>query len=310
MIDPQIENHEPSAPVEPELEEWLAQGAEPSDLTTELSRRKFLTGAVAGGAAGLAVAAGTGVAVWQIGDAQRQRMQADAEAEIARLQGLLDLYENLEKIGLDAILASGIKALALPLAAIEAGARALKGGLDWAEGALLSLQEALPTAEESLLWLENQVLDLADGVRKLEEAIGHALGRAVDNRVAELLSEFAGMVLDYLPFGVGDKIRQVLDEITRLVTGIDDLILRTNSTVLTPLRQKWFSSEGKEGLSAAVISPLVQKVLDPLELHLGDLAALGDTWQQEFLAPTDQALAERETIRKQISQYKEEHHLI
>ena len=310
MTNLEMDNHEPSAPTESELEMWMAQGPEPTDLQTQLSRRKFLTGAVAGGAAGLAVAAGTGVSVWQVSDAQKQVALADADAEIARLRGLLDLYVNLEKIGLDAILATGIKALALPLAAIETGAKALKAGLDWVEGALLSLQTSLPTAEESLLWLEDQVLALAKGIQKLEEAIGNALGRATNNRVAELLSDFAAMVLDHLPFGMGDKIRHVLDEIVRLVAGIDDLIANTNTTVLTPLRQNWFSSKEGEGLGSAIITPLVQKVMDPLESHLGELADLANAWQQDFLAPTNQALAEREAIRQQIGQYKKEHNLI
>lgn len=310
MTNLEMENHEPSAPRESALEMWIAQEPEPTDRQEQMSRRRFLTGAVAGGAAGLAVAAGTGISVWQVTDAQKQVALADADAEIARLRDLLDLYENLEGIGLDAVLATGIKALALPLAAIEVGAKALKAGLDWAEGALLSLQTALPTAEESLLWLEDQVLALANGVRKLEEAIGNALGRATNNRVAELLSDFAAMVLDHLPFGMGDKIRQVLDEIARLVTGVDDLIASTNTTVLTPLRQNWFSSEEGEGLGSATITPLIQKVMDPLESHLGELADLAKAWQEDFLAPTNQALAERETIRQQISQYKREHDFV
>ncbi|HFD40028.1 MAG TPA: hypothetical protein ENJ31_09340, partial [Anaerolineae bacterium] len=168
---------------EQNLNEFLGQ--EPPSAAKEgeaMSRRRFLTGAVAGGAAGLAVAAGTGVAVWQVADAQAQAeleaAQRAAEEEIARLQGLVDLYEDLEKIGLDAILETGMMAVSIPLAAVEAGAKALKSGLDWAEKALLDLGQALPTARESLLWLEDQVSALATGIENLETAIGQALDKA------------------------------------------------------------------------------------------------------------------------------------
>lgn len=146
------------------LEEFFEE-APAADEQEFVSRRKFLTGAMAGGAVGLAAAAGTGAVVWKVTDAQllAEKEAAEAElvatqdrasAELARLQGLITLYEGLEKVGLDAILETGMAALALPLEAVAAGAKALASGLDWAEQAIVSLAEAVPTAQESLLWLE------------------------------------------------------------------------------------------------------------------------------------------------------------
>jgi len=271
-----------------------------------LSRRQFLTGAVAGGAAGLAVAAGTGVAVWQIGESERQVVATEAEDEIARLQGLVDRYEDLEKVGLDSILMTGMQALALPLAVVETGAQALVTGLEWTEKALLSLQEALPSAEESLIWLENQVSTVAGSIEKTEVAIGNALEKATDNPVAEALSDFASLVLDNLPFGLGDKIRGVLDELVNLLTSVDDLVKGINSQILEPLRQQWFASEEGQGMGATFMNPLVEHILDPLEAHLEDLVVLADTWQQELAAPAQDALAQRETIRQDILEYKKD----
>jgi hypothetical protein len=137
---------------EQKLEEFFSQGTAPVDEQQQLSRRQFLRGGLAGGAAGLAVAAGTGVAVWQISDAELQATLDNADAEIARLQGLVDLYEGLEKVGLDAVLQTGTAAVALPLEAVELGAKTLKSGLELIEKVLLSLEEALPTAQESISW--------------------------------------------------------------------------------------------------------------------------------------------------------------
>lgn len=290
---------------EQRLDELLESGQE--EELELLSRRKFLTGAVVGGAAGLAVAAGTGVAVWKVSDTEAQVSLEAAQAEIDRLQGLVDLYEDLEKIGLDAILQAGMTALTLPLEAVEQGAKLLKNGLDLVESALLSLQEALPSAQETLLWLEQQVSAVAEGISRIETAIGNALDKATDNAVGEALKEFAGMVLDHMPFGIGDKIRVVLDGLSELLTSVDELVEGINTHLLEPLRTKWFSSETGEGLGASLINPLVEHLLDPLEAHLADLGELAETWQAKFLAPTEKALAARAETHADITRYKEGH---
>jgi len=301
-----------------ELEAFFAEETPVEDEQGQLSRRKFLTGAVAGGAAGLALAAGTGVAVWKVSDAELLAAKGKAEAELlssqeaaaaelARMQGLVDLYEGLEKIGLDAILETGMVALSLPLAAVEAGAKVLKEGLDWAEGALVSLGEALPTAQESILWLERQVAAVADGLEKLEASVGQALDRATDNAVGQALEDLSNKILDNLPFGLGDKIRGVLDGLVGLVTSVDDLVAGINSHLLEPLRENWFSAEEGQSLGSKLVDPLVAHVLDPLEAHLGDLSMLADTWQDKMMAPTQKALAERARVREEIARYKAEH---
>jgi hypothetical protein len=262
---------------------------------------------LAGGAAGLVVAAGTGAAVWRVSSAEAQVALESADDEIARLQGLVDLYENLERVGLDAILQTGMTAVALPMEGVELGAKALKRGLEIIEDALLSVSEVLPSAQESLLWIEDRVEDLASGVSSLEEALGKALERITDNPVAEALEEFARMILDNLPFGLGDRIRGVLEGFVRLVTSVDDLILEANTKVFVPLRENWFSTEDGQGIGGTLLVPLVTHVLDPLEDHLGSVALLVDDWQAKLTAPTRIALEERASVREEILRYKEEH---
>jgi hypothetical protein len=301
------------------LEEFFAKGETLPDEEA-LSRRRFLTGVAAGGAVGLAAAAGTGVAIWKVADAEALAAKEAAEAELltvqestaaelARLEGLVNLYENLEKVGLDAILETGMMAVTLPLQAVEVGAKSLKAGLDWAENALLSLSEALPTARESLVWLEDQVSAVAEGITKLETSVGQALDKATDNSIGRALQDFSKMVLDYLPFGLGDRIRGVLDGIVSLVTGVDELVAGINTALLEPLRSRWFSADDGEGLGTSLVDPLITKILDPLEAHLVNLSVLADNWQNDLLAPTQGALANRSKIRDEIARYKQEHGL-
>jgi len=197
-------------------------------------------------------------------------------------------------------------ALAMPLGAVEAGVKVLKSGLEWAEQALLSLAEALPTAQESLSWLEAQVAALSSGIEKLEAALGRALDKATDNPVAEALEEFINKVLDSLPFGLGDKFRDALEGFVALMTGVDELVVGINTRLLEPLHEKWFSGEEGKGLTGTFVAPLVEHVLDPLEAHLANVAELADTWQNKLQAPAQQALAERARIRQEIAHYKQE----
>ena len=312
------------------LEEFFEE-APTADEQARLSRRKFLTGAVAGGAAGLAVAAGTSIAVWKVSDGELLAAQEAADAElksvreaadldlgelaesaaeeVAKLLGLVDLYEELDRVGLDGILAKGLAAIALPLEAVEAGAKALKSGLEWTEDALKSLADAIPTALEALLWLEEQVSALADAIGKLEEGVARALDRATDNAVGEAVKAFTAKVLDALPFGLGDRFREALAGFVVLVTSVDDLVEGINTKLLEPLRQEWFSDQEGEGVSGSFLDPLVVKVLDPLQDHLGSLAALADTVQNELTAPTKQAMAERARLRAEIARYKDDYGL-
>jgi hypothetical protein len=319
-----------------DLEEFFqepAPGSEPATGTDAkaLSRRKFLTGVVAGGAGGLVVAAGTGAALWQAreaeliaakeaaeaqcqalqdaADAERQAAKDAADTDLARLLGLLGLQEKLEKIDLDGILKTGIAALALPLAAVAQGAEILKSGLEWAEQAVVSLREALPTAREAVDWLETQVSSVAEGIERLEIAIGQTLGKASNNAVVGALRDFAGMILDNLPFGLGDKIRGVLDGLIGLVSSVDELVTGINTHFLEPVRDKWLAGEGT-GSEATLLDPLVEHVLDPLESHLANLSTLADTWQKKLVGPAEQALDERARVRAEIARYKEEHGMV
>ena len=284
-------------------------GDEQGDQPAPVSRREFLTGALAGGAAGLVVAAGTGLGVYRVVDARAREALAAAESEVARLQGLVELYEKIEKVGLDGILQSGMVAVSAPLELVQQGAAALKKGLELLEAAVLSLRDDLPGASEAFSWLRGRVSALADGIEMLEAAVGRLLGSLADNPVARKLSEALQWVLDRLPFEWGDQVRDAFDRIVEVVGGADTLVREIDARFLEPVEERWFSTENGRGLGAAFLDPLVDKVLDPLEAHLGKLAELMDAWQTKLAAPVRRALEERERLRAEIAAYRDTHGL-
>ena len=278
------------------------------ETAEDMSRRKFLTGALAGGAAGLAVAAGTGAVVWMVGDRQADRAKAAAGDEIARLQGLVDLYEKLEGVGLDAIIHGGMAAVGLLFGGLEAGANGLKAGLELVEKGVLSLEKTFPIVRTGIEWVEKGVSALAGGIDALQNTLGRAIDKA--SPVTEALGDFVSFVLDKLPFGIGDQVRSVLETLSDVVGSIPELIEGINTHLLEPLRQDWFSLEEGKGLDDTLLKPLAERLFDPLEALLGDLVGLIDAWQQKLVAPSERAIEERAMIREQIAAYKRDHGLV
>jgi hypothetical protein len=139
--------------------------------------------------------------------------------------------------------------------------------------------------------------------------VARALDRATDNAVGEAVKELTTKLLDALPFGLGDRFRDALAGLVALVTSVDDLVEGINTRLLEPLRKNWFSDDEADGMSGSFLDPLVDKILDPLEEHLDNLATLADTWQSELTAPTHEAMAKRARLRAEIARYKDDYGL-
>jgi hypothetical protein len=271
----------------------------------EMTRRRFLRGALVGGVAGLAVGAGGSLVAWQTGTAAgRTAAELEAAAEAFKLKELLALYENLEKIGLDAIVSTGVAAVGLLLKGVETGSLAIKAGLDTVEGLLLDFEGAFPIVRAGIEWTEGVVSAFADKLQALEDAIEGVLEKA--QPITDALGGFFNFMLDLLPFGYGDRVRVTLDRIDDIVTSIPEAVESINTKLLEPLRRDWFSEEEGKGLKAGLIDPIVTGLLDPLEAFLGKLAELVGSWEEKLAGPAQKSIGERDAIREQIARYKAE----
>jgi hypothetical protein len=270
-----------------------------------MTRRRFLQGALVGGVAGLAVGAGGSLVAWETGTAAgRTAAKLEAATEALKLKGLLPLYENLEKIGLDAIVSTGVAAVGSLLEGVETGSLAIKTGLDTVEGLLLDFEAAFPTIRAGIGWTEGVVSAFAEKLQALEDAIERVLEKA--QPITEALGSFFNFVLDLLPFGYGDRVRVTLDRIDDIVTSIPEAVEGINAKLLEPLRRDWFSEEEGKGLKAGLIDPIVTGLLDPLEAFLGKLAELVSSWEEKLADPIQKAISERDAIRERIARYKAE----
>ena len=90
--------------------------------TTALTRRQLITTAAAGGAA--IVVAGLGGAA--VGSAMTT---AQYEIELTKLRALVALYEQLEKVGIDAVIQTGMNVVRGALDALKGGVSLLRSGV-------------------------------------------------------------------------------------------------------------------------------------------------------------------------------------
>ena len=122
--------------------------------------------------------------------------------------------------------------------------------------------------------------------------------------ITDAVGSFSDFVLDRLPFGIGDRIRAILDRMGDLITSIPEAMEGINTRLLEPLRQDWFSEEKGKGLKARLIDPIVTRLLDPSEAFLGKLAELVGGWEEKLVKPVENAISERNTIRGEIARYR------
>jgi len=265
-----------------------------------VSRRRFLTATLAGGF--IAATAGA-VAVWQYGSGRGQELSD----EMARLWGLVHLYEKLEGTELDRVVAAGLAAVGAALSALAAAAELAKAGAQVVEDALKQFETAFPIIRDGITWLESLISDLSQRIHLLEDAIGRALNEV--NPITQALGAFFNSVLNLLPFGGGQKIKEVLDRVGEIVNSIPKAISDINVKILTPLRDDWFSDSPGKGLKGGLIEPVITKLLDPLEAMAGRLSELLRHWDTDLSTPTKNVLNQREAIRHEITDYKARYHL-
>lgn len=268
-----------------------------------ISRRQLLVGAAAGGAALVSTNLATGLVAGSLGTRAGQAVaQLETEAELIKLRGLLALYENLEQVGIDALLSTGMAALALSLGGLEAGITALEKGVDLVDEGVSALERSFPTIRSGLTIVESLVAGLERRVRRLQDVMAEV--QEMVSPLSDAVGSFFSSLVERIP-GVGPSIIDALDRISELVGSLPDAIGEIRTGLLEPLREEWFTDDEERGLKGRLFNPLQESLLEPLEDFLSDLADAVDTWETQLVDPLEDALAQRKAMKKQIADYKE-----
>jgi hypothetical protein len=268
-----------------------------------ISRRQFLAGVTAGGAALVSTNLATGLVAGSLGTKAGQAVaQLESEAELIKLRGLLGLYESLEQVGIDALLGAGVALLSASIEGLEMGITALEKGVGLVDAAVAAFEVSFPVIRRGLTVVENLFTSLENRVERLQELMAEV--QEIVSPLSDAVGSFFSSLVERIP-GVGPSIVDALDRISELVGSLPDAIGEVRSRLIEPLSEDWFSDDEESGLKGRLLNPLQEELLDPLESFLGGLADTIDDWQEELVDPMERALAERDAIRGQIVDYKE-----
>jgi hypothetical protein len=267
-----------------------------------ISRRQMLAGTLAGGAVLVSTNLATGLVAGSLGTRAGQAVaQLESEAELIKLRGLLALYENLEQVGIDALLSTGLAAVSLSLEGLEIAIGALEGGVGLVEDGVVFFESSFSAVRRGLTAVESLVLSLESRVRQLQDVMSEIQEKV--SPLSDAVGSFFSSLVERIP-GVGPAIVDALDRISELVGSLPDSIGQIRTRLLEPLREDWFTDDEDNGLKGRLLNPLQESLLEPLKTLLDELQDSIDNWQQQLVGPVEEALTERKAIKQQIADYK------
>ncbi len=270
--------------------------------SARLSRRQVLTRLLLGGTA----VAATGYLL-------TRDNAPDAPSEIARnllgndeeksaLETLLSLYEIMDQVGLDGLVASALVLLGFSLDGIKGAATALRAAIGFVAGMIDRFESAVPQILSGIQAVDAIIETLQGYMAQLETIINDALAEAAPLTAA--VDKFVDSLLALLPFGIGERIRAGLETMGAVVGLLPQAVQAVGDGLLSPMRT-WFPTGDAEDMRALLFTPIRAEVLIPTAQLLDDLIAFAERWDDDLAQPVQASLAQRQEIRGQIAMYKE-----
>jgi hypothetical protein len=237
---------------------------------------------------------------------QRQKELADAQSQLEAAQtrldeyaGLIDLWEQLDEIGLDSLVAAGLASVGLSLTSLMRLVDLFGVGLEKGREVLSTFLSALPGPQDGIKWLQGQVAALAESLDWVVEQVQKAVDPV--EPFTRQIANFVSWVLDRLPFGIGAKAKDGLDAMEALVTGLPDLVEGINDSVLDPLAD-WFGDDEKTSLVGTLVDPVQEKVVDTGDEVITGASDFEAAYLENLVTPIEDALERRAGLRTQIEE--------
>jgi hypothetical protein len=223
------------------------------------------------------------------------------------LSGLLALYEQLESIDVEGVVAGGVDAVGGALAELGDRLPTVAEGLALGAAAPDELENQIPLLQNGRLWLQDHVTRISDFYQTVETVLRAAVQGA--GTFLANLGEWFQDVLRWLPFGMGDKAAAIMNAMTNLLGETPNTINGLRTNVSQPL-DIWLAGEGDElPLRRGVIKPLREKALQPASEALTSVGTVQTTYQTRLVEPVQSIALNRQALRDQIAQYRQQHQL-
>ncbi len=268
-----------------------------------LSRRGLVSGAAVAGISLVLGGAGGATAGVGWGDQRgAARQKAVDDEQIRQLRGLVALYEDLEKIGVDAVVGAGIAAAEAALKGLREGVTLLRKAAEAADAAAGAAESALPALRAGLVQAEGLVSVVNGQLKLLQAALYEASGKLAP--VTDAIGAFLTDLIGKIPFGVGDRILEANRRLSQLVASLPATLEGLTNQLLTPLGADWLSEDDNKNLKGRLLTPVRQNLLKPLVQHLDALGGFLADLEAKLFAPGKQALSDRAKVRERITQYR------
>lgn len=230
--------------------------------------------------------------------AQANNDLTDALALIEDQRALNDLWQQLDNVGLDVLIAGALAIVGPLVTGMVNIATLLRSGLTTAQNAVSDFIAALPGPQVSIPWLKQQIATLAASLEWLGEQVQEAVEPV--EPLAQLVANFVLWVLERLPFGIGAKAEAGLQAMRDVIASLPPLVAGITDSVLDPLAE-WFGEDKELNLSGILLDPIQEKVFAPAHDLLDRIMAFHTAYREQLATPAETALAERAAIRERIA---------
>lgn len=265
-----------------------------------LTRRQAVAGILGAGIVGAGLGGAGG---WTAGTSE---VRQDAQQTIDAWRRLVALYERLDDVGLDSVVARAMERLGGVVSGLRDHVSTVANGVDMAEERLADLDQGLAVLDRGLEAVEGGVSTVADLVARLQDVLAEA-----GERTGPLGARVAGFfraLLERLPFGLGDDMLAVLDRIEALLAELPDTIESINTELIDPLRTRFFPREG-DSVRVRIVEPILEQTLRPVRALLDDVETLLARWEDDFAEPATQRLTKIDNVRAEIQRFRDVHEL-
>ena len=241
------------------------------------------------------------------GDARAQRDTLSLELDGARNQlgvlgGLVALYQQLDDADVGGILENGLGAVGEKIGELVGGTPALAAGIEASQLALGQVEGHIPLLENGRAWLDAQQTKMRGFYGEVETRLQRAVDRVGD--FLALLADWFEGLRKWLPFGVGDKAADVMSALTSLLAETPNTLSGLDTNVAQPL-DVWLSRiDGEPALTRILVRPVRDGMLAQARTTIDQADTVAATYESYLAAPARAALSNRETIRRQIADYR------
>ena len=230
---------------------------------------------------------------------------AGANEQIGVLSGLVALYDQLDEVDMTETVQNGLAIVTDSINNLIDQTPVLSEGIELGHQALAEVEGHLPQLEDGRIWMEAQANKLGafyDTVEVVLQGILDSVGSFLD-----LVESWFDGVRKWLPFGIDEKAANVVNALSDLVAETPHTISGLDTYIAKPLDVWLAREEDTPRLTRTLIKPIREKVLAEANETINRAQSVKTTYQDQLTLPVEAAAANRNAVRQQISNYRQQH---